>query len=68
LCGNVPGQLCPTRRIKRRSEKARRGEARDNASYDLQLDTLAVKFDGTYLEVDANSGDERRSPCVVAKT
>merc|ERR1712093_124598 len=34
---------------------------------DLQLDLLAIELDGTYLEVDADSGDEGGRPCVVAE-
>lgn len=36
-------------------------------AHNLELDAFAVKFDGTNLEVDANSGDEGRCPCVVTK-
>jgi len=35
---------------------------------DLQLDTFSIKFDCPYLEVDADGGDERWCPCVVAET
>jgi len=33
----------------------------------LEFDALAVELDGTDLEVDSNSGDEGRGPCVVTE-
>jgi hypothetical protein len=36
-------------------------------SYDLEFYPLAVELDGPDLEVNADSGDKGRCPCVVAK-
>ena len=36
-------------------------------TYDLKLDGLALKFDSTDLEIDANSADIAFGVCVVCK-
>jgi hypothetical protein len=36
-------------------------------SYDLQLDALAIELYGPNFEVDSNSRDERRCPCIVTE-
>jgi hypothetical protein len=36
-------------------------------SYNLEFYPLTVELDGPDLEVNADSGDKRRCPCVVAK-
>jgi hypothetical protein len=35
--------------------------------YNLQLYPFSVKLNCTDFEVDANCGDERRGPCVIAE-
>ena len=35
--------------------------------YDLEFYPLAVEFDGTDLEVNADCGNKGRCPCVVAE-
>lgn len=40
---------------------------RGRATYNLQLDTFAIKFYGTNLEVDTDSGDEGRRPGIVTE-
>lgn len=37
-------------------------------TYDLQFDAFSIQFNGTDLEVDADGGDERGCPCIVAET
>ena len=35
--------------------------------YDLEFYPLAIEFDGTDLEINADCGNEGRCPCVVAE-
>lgn len=44
-----------------------REETENGLSYDLEFYPLTVELDGTDLEVNADSGDKGRCPCVVAK-
>jgi hypothetical protein len=42
-------------------------QMQDAQSYDLQLDTLAIELYGPNFEVDSNSRDERRCPCIITE-
>jgi hypothetical protein len=37
-------------------------------TYDLELNPLPIQLDCANLEVDANGGNERRGPSIVAET
>jgi len=40
---------------------------RENNTHDLELNALSVQFDGTNLEVNADCGNERGRPRIVAE-
>lgn len=43
-------------------------ESPEDATHDLELDPLPVEFNGSNLEIDTDSRNERGRPCVVAET
>lgn len=49
-------------------ERAAEWEEHAGGTHNLQLDALAVEFDGADLEVDTDRGDEARSPGIVAES
>ena len=65
LC--VTPEHCSQLSLRQTWARAAKWEEQAGGTHNLELDALAVEFDGTDLEVDTDGGDKARSPGIVAE-